>query len=72
MKNVTSSYAENKFLPTQIYRPNNKNFSKQCHYASFDKFYNLNMWIALALLYPKVKAIFALPCSAVYFYEIRI
>jgi len=42
----------------------------QCHYASFDKFYNINMWIALALLYSKVRAIFAIPCSAVYFYEI--
>jgi len=42
----------------------------QCHYASFDKFYNLSMWIVPALLYSKVRVIFALPCSAVYFYEI--
>jgi len=42
----------------------------QCHYASFDKFYNLNVWIVLASLYLKVKAKFALPCSAVYFYSI--
>jgi len=42
----------------------------QGHYASFDKFYNLNMWIVPAPLYLKVRAIFALPCSAVYFYEI--
>jgi len=32
----------------------------QCHYASFDKFHNLNMWIVLALLYSKVRAIFAM------------
>jgi len=42
----------------------------QCHYASLGKFYKLNMWIVLASLYSKVRAIFALPCSAVYFYEI--
>jgi len=42
----------------------------QCHYASFDMFYNLNVWIVLALLYLKVRAIFALPLSAVYFYKI--
>jgi len=42
----------------------------QCRYTSFDKFYNLNMWIVLALLYSKVTAIFALPYSTVYFYEI--
>jgi len=35
----------------------------QCHYASFDKFYNLNAWIVQASIYLKVKAIFALPCS---------
>ena len=29
---------------------------------------NLNMWIVLALLYSKVRMIFALPYSAVYFY----
>jgi len=34
----------------------------QCHYASFDKFYNLNMWIVLASLYLKVRAI--LICSS--------
>ena len=42
----------------------------QCHYASFDKSYDLNVWIVLALLYSKVRVIFVLPCSAVYFYEI--
>jgi len=42
----------------------------QCHYASFDKFYNLNVWIVLASLYSKVREIFALLCSGVYFYEI--
>ena len=42
----------------------------QCHYASFDKFYKLNVWIVLASLYLIVRAIFALPCSVVYFYEI--
>jgi len=42
----------------------------QCLYASFDKFYNLNVWIFLASLYSIVRMIFALPCSAVYFYEI--
>jgi len=42
----------------------------QGHCASFDKFYNLNVWIVPASLYLKVGAIFALPCSAVYFYEI--
>jgi len=42
----------------------------QHHYASFDKFYNLNMWIVLASLNSKVRVIFALPCSAVYFYKI--
>jgi len=42
----------------------------QGHYASFDKFYNLNVWIVLALLYLKVRVIFALPCIAVYFYKI--
>jgi len=41
-----------------------------CHYASFDKFYDLSVWIVPASLYSKVRAIFALPCSAVYFYEI--
>jgi len=41
----------------------------QCHYAFFDKFYNLNVWIVPASLYLKVRAIFALPCS-VYFYKI--
>jgi len=30
----------------------------QGHYASFDKFYNLNVWIMLASLYSKVRAIF--------------
>jgi len=34
------------------------------------KFYKLNVWIVSALLYSKVRAIFALPCSTVYFYEI--
>jgi len=42
----------------------------QCHYASLGKFYNLNVWIVPASLYSKVRAIFALPCGAVYFYEI--
>jgi len=28
------------------------------HYASFDKFYNLNVWIVLASLYSKVRGIF--------------
>jgi len=32
----------------------------RCHYASLDKFYNLNMWIVLASLYSKVRAIFAM------------
>jgi len=32
----------------------------QCHYASFSKFYHLNMWIAPALLYSKIKVIFAI------------
>jgi len=32
----------------------------QGHYASFDKFYNLNMWIVPASLYSKVRAIFAM------------
>jgi len=32
-----------------------------CHYASLNKFYNLNVWIVLALLYSKVSlAIFAM------------
>jgi len=31
-----------------------------CHYASLDKFYNLNVWIVPALLYSKVRAIFAM------------
>ena len=31
-----------------------------CHYASFGKFYKLNVWIVLALLHLKVKAIFAM------------
>ena len=39
-------------------------------YTSLGKFYKLNMWIVQASFYLKVKAIFALPCSAVYFYEI--
>jgi len=30
------------------------------HYASFDKFYNLNVWIIPASLYPKVRAIFTM------------
>jgi len=30
------------------------------HYASLDKFYNLNVWIVLASLYSKVRAIFAM------------
>jgi len=30
------------------------------HYVSFDKFYNLNMWIVLASLYSKVRVIFAI------------
>jgi len=42
----------------------------QCNYASLGKFYKLHMWIFPASLYSKVRAIFALPCSAVYFYEI--
>jgi len=32
----------------------------QCHYASLDKFYNLNVWIVPASLYSKVRAIFAM------------
>jgi len=32
----------------------------QGHYASFGKFYNLNVWIVPALLYPKVRIIFAM------------
>jgi len=32
----------------------------RCHYASFDKFYNLDVWIVLASLYSKVRAIFAI------------
>ena len=32
----------------------------QYHYVSLGKFYKLNMWIVLALLYSKVKAIFAM------------
>jgi len=32
----------------------------QGHYASFDKFYNLSVWIVLASLYSKVRAIFAI------------
>ena len=32
----------------------------QCHYASFDKFYNLNVWIVLASLYSTVRVIFAM------------
>jgi len=39
----------------------------QCYYASFGKFYKLNVWIDLALLYSKLTVIFTLPCSAVYF-----
>jgi len=31
-----------------------------CHYASLDKFYNLNMWIVPASLYSKVRPIFAM------------
>jgi len=31
----------------------------QGHYASFDKFYNLNVWIVLASFYYKVRAILA-------------
>ena len=42
----------------------------QGHYASFDKFNNLNVPIVLASLYSKVRVIFALPCSVVYFYVI--
>jgi len=42
----------------------------QCHYVSFDKFNNLNVWIVPASLYLKVRTIFALPCSTVCFYEI--
>jgi len=34
----------------------------QGHYASFDKFYYLNVWIVLASLYSKVTALLALPC----------
>ena len=32
----------------------------QDHYASFDKFYNLNVWIVPASLYSKVRMIFAI------------
>jgi len=32
----------------------------QCHYASFGKFYSLNVWIVLALLYLRVRVIFAM------------
>jgi len=32
----------------------------QYHYVSFDKFYNLNVWIVLASLYSKVRVIFTL------------
>jgi len=32
----------------------------RCHYASLDKFYNLNMWLVPASLYSKVRAIFAM------------
>jgi len=39
----------------------------QCRYASFDKFYNLNVWVIPASLNSKVRAI---SCSTVYFYEI--
>jgi len=42
----------------------------QCHYTSFNKFYNLNVRIVPASLYLKVRAIFAPPCSTVYFYKI--
>jgi len=42
-------------------------FKLKVHYASFDKFYNLNVWYRFI---SKVRAIFALPCSAIYFYEI--
>jgi len=45
-------------------------FKLQCHYASFDKLNNLSVWIVPALLYSKVRVIFALPYSAVYFYKI--
>ena len=38
----------------------------RCHYASLDKFYNLNMWIVSALLYLKVRAIFAMQPVHVY------
>jgi len=32
----------------------------QSHYASFEKFYNLNVWIVPASLYSKVRVIFAI------------
>jgi len=38
----------------------------QCHYASLGKFYKLNVWIVPALLYSKVRMIFALPCSTMH------
>ena len=38
--------------------------------ASLAKFYKLNVCIIPASLYLKVKAIFTLPSSTVYFYEI--
>ena len=38
----------------------------QCHLCFFDNFYNLNVWTVPALLYLKVRAIFALPYSCMY------
>ena len=42
----------------------------QCYYAFLGKFYKLKVWIVPASLYLKVRVIFALPCSVIYFYEI--
>jgi len=42
-----------------------------CHYASLDKFYNLNIWIVLALLYSKVRAIFAMRLSVTALYVVH-
>ena len=38
----------------------------QCHYASFGKFYKLNVWIVAASFYFKVMATVALPVFALY------
>ena len=53
-------YGENLFL---VYCSVRRSHVKlQCHYASLGKYYRLNEWIVLALLYSKVTAILALPC----------